>query len=187
MTTAVGYLDMPTAAYVEDVVGAIAAHVPVVEAYVVGSGARGGFDPETSDVDVVVVIERRLRSDRRRVVDAIRALQCPVRDLELVIYVDGAQPPRFELNLNHGEETDAEPFWFVLDAALAQEHAVPLLGGRPWTHVFPRIDEEQIQAAVRESLEWAEARDDEFARVTATRSRHYLEHGEWISKLETAE
>ena len=187
MTTAVGYLDARTAAYVEDVLGAIAAHVPVVEAYLVGSGAAGGFDPSTSDVDVVAVVERPLASDRQRVVDAIRALPCPVRDLELVLYVGGAQPPRFELNLNHGQETDAEPFWFVLDAALAQEHAVPLLRGRPWTDVFYRIEEEQIQAAVRESLEWAEARDDEFAHVTATRSRHYLEHGEWISKMETAE
>jgi predicted nucleotidyltransferase len=187
VTTAVGYLDARTAAYVEDVLGAIAVHVPLVDAFLVGSGAAGGFDPRTSDVDLVAVVERRLGSDRERVIDGIRTLENPVRDLELVVYVEGAQPPSFELNLNHGEETEAEPFWFVLDAALAQEHAVPLLGGRPWTDVFPRIDDEQIQAAVRESLEWAEARDDEFARVTATRSRHYLEHGEWISKLETAQ
>jgi hypothetical protein len=187
VTTAVGHLDARTAAYVEDVVGAIGAHLPIVEAYLVGSGATGGFDPRTSDVDVVAVVERPLGSDRRRVVDAVRALPCPVRDLELVLYVDGVQPPSFELNLNHGDETDAEPFWFVLDAAFAQEHAVPLLGGRRWTDVFERVEDEQIREAVRESLEWAEVRDDEFARVTATRSRHYLEHGEWISKLETAE
>jgi len=136
---------------------------------------------------VVAVVERPLGSHRRRVIEAIRALPCPVRDLELVLYVDGAQPPRFELNLNHGEETDAESFWFVLDAAPAQEHAVPLLGGRRWTDVFARVEDEQIREAVRESLEWAEARDDEFARVTATRSRHYLEHGEWISKSEVPE
>jgi Nucleotidyltransferase domain len=187
VTTAVGYLDARTAAYVEDVVGAIAAYVPVAEAYLVGSGATGGFDPAKSDVDVVAVVERPLGADRRRVVDAIRSLPCPVRDLELVLYVDGAQPPTFELNLNHGEETEAEPFWFVLDAALAQEHAVPLRGGRRWTDVFERVEDEQIREAVRDSLGWAEARDDAFARVTATRSRHYLEHGEWISKLETAE
>jgi len=43
VTTAVGYLDAGTAAYVEEVLGAIAAHVPLVEAYLVGSGATGGF------------------------------------------------------------------------------------------------------------------------------------------------
>jgi len=112
---------------------------------------------------------------------------CPVRDLELVLYVEGAQPPSFDLNLNHARPTDAEPFWFVLDAALAQEHAVPLLRGRDWTDVFDRVDDARIREAVRESLQWAEARDDEFARVTAARSRHYLEHGEWMSKAETAE
>jgi len=173
VTTAVGYLDARTSAYVEEVLGAIAAHVPLVEAYVVGSGASGGFDPNSSDVDVVAVAGRPLGSDRQRVIDAIRTLPSPVRDLEFVLYVQG-------------EETDAEPFWFVLDAALAQEHAVPLLRGRRWTDVFGRVEEEQIREAVRESLDWAEAREDEFARMTAVRSRHYLEHGEWISKAETA-
>jgi predicted nucleotidyltransferase len=187
VTTAVGYLDARTSAYVEEVLGAIAAHVPLVEAYVVGSGASGGFDPNSSDVDLVAVAERPLGSDRQGVIDAIRTLPSPVRDLELALYVQGTQPPNFELNLNHGEETDAEPFWFVLDAALAQEHAVPLLRGRRWTDVFDLVEEEQIREAVRESLDWAEAREDEFARVTAVRSRHYLEHGEWISKAETAE
>jgi len=187
VTTAVGHLDALTAAYVDDVLGAIATHVPLVEAYVVGSGATGGFDPSASDVDLVAVVERPLGIEHGRLVDGVRALPCPVRDLELVLYVQGAQPPSFELNLNHGEETDAEPFWFVLDAALAQEQAVPLLRGRNWTDVFDRLDEERIREAVRESLEWADARDDEFARLTAERSRHYLEHGTWISKAEAAE
>src|SRR5262249_8986931 len=130
VTAAVGHLDRRTEAYVHDVLRAIDASVAIVEAYVVGSGAAGGFDPDTSDVDVVVVVERALGADRERVLDAIRALPCPVRDLELVLYVEGSQPPNFELNLNHAEETEAERFWFVIDAALAEKHAVPLLHGR---------------------------------------------------------
>ncbi len=187
MTTTVAHLDERTAAYVDDMLGAIATHVPLVEAYVVGSGAAGGFDPRTSDVDVVAVVERALGSDRQDIIDAVRALPCPVRDLELVLYVEGAQPPGFELNLNHGEEEpDAEPFWFVLDAALAQEHAVPLLRGRPWADVFDRMDEEEIRAAARESLAWSEQRDSEFAQKNAARTRHYFEHREWISKEDVA-
>ena len=186
MTTALGHLDARTESYVEDVVRAVAGHVPVVEAYLVGSGAVGGFDPETSDVDVVVVVERPLADQRQRVIEAVTGVACPVRDLELVLYVQGQEPPDFELNLNHGEETAAEAFWFVLDAALAQEQAVPVLHGRPWTDVLGSVSEERIGAAARESLAWSEGRGDAFARVTAVRSRHYLEHGEWISKTEAS-
>jgi predicted nucleotidyltransferase len=186
VTTTLGHLDARTESYVEDVVRAVAGHVPVVEAYLVGSGAVGGFDPQTSDVDVVLVVERPLADERQRVIEAVTGLECPVRDLELVLYVQGQEPPDFELNLNHGEETDAEPFWFVLDAALAQEQAVPLLRGRPWTDVFGPTSEETIREAARESLAWSDGRDDAFARVTAARSRHYLEHGEWISKAEAS-
>jgi hypothetical protein len=182
VSVAVGHLDPRTEAYVHNVMRAIDAHVPVVEAYLVGSGAAGGFVPETSDVDVVVVVERELGNERRRVVDAVRTLPCPVRDLELVFYVEGAQPPSFELNLNHGEETAAEAFWFVLDAAIAQEHAVPLLHGRRWTDVFEPLSDERIREAAHASLAWSEQRDGHFARVNALRTRHYLEHGEWISK-----
>jgi predicted nucleotidyltransferase len=178
----IGHLHPRTEAYVEDVLAAIEAQVPIVEAYLIGSAAVGGFDPRTSDVDLVVVVERGLGEKRRIVVEDVAALRCPVRDLELVVYVEGARAHDFDLNLNHGEETEAEPFWFVLDAALAQAQAVPLLHGRPWTDVIGTISEERIREAVRESLTWAERRDDDFARVTATRSRHYLEHGEWISK-----
>ena len=180
MTAAVGYLDARTEAYVEAVLAAI--DVPIVEAYLVGSGAVGGFDPTTSDVDVVVVVERALAADRPRTIDSIGALPCPVRDLELVIYVEGTQPPDFELNLNHGEETDAEAFWFVLDAARAQDRAVALLHDRCWTDVFERIPDERIREAARESLAWSEQSDGEFARMNAARTRHYLEHGEWLSK-----
>ena len=139
MTPAVSQLDPRTAAYVDDVLHAVEEHVPIVEAYVVGSGATGVFDPRTSDVDVVAVVERALGSDRRRVIDAVRSLPCPVRDLELVLYVEGGQPPHHELNLDHGEESGAEPFWFVLDAALAQGQAAPLLHGRPWSDVFEPV------------------------------------------------
>jgi hypothetical protein len=186
VTAALGHLDARTDAYVQDVVRSIAAHVPVVEAYLVGSGAVGGFDARTSDVDLVVVVERPLDDERQRVIGAVAGLDCPVRDLELVLYVQGQEPPHFELNLNHGEATDAESFWFVLDAALAQEQAVPLLHERPWTDVFGSISEERIREAARESLAWSEGRSGDFARVTAARSRHYLEHGEWISKAETS-
>jgi hypothetical protein len=173
-----GHLDARTDAYVDDVLDAIEEHVPLVAAYLVGSGAVGGFDPARSDVDVVVVVERALDDEREPLVEHLSGIPCPLCWIDLVFYVDGAQPPDFELNLGGGDES---AFWFVLDAARAQELAVPLRGG-PWAEHFEPIPEDAIRHAVRASLAWSERRDDEFARVTAARSRHYLEHGEWLSK-----
>jgi predicted nucleotidyltransferase len=186
-TATLGHLDARTEAYVHDVLRAIETLVPLVEAYLVGSGAAGPFDPRTSDVDLVVVIGEGLGDRRRDLVDRVAAIHCPVRDLELVLYVEGAAPSDVELNVNHGEEEpDADAFWFVLDAALAEEQAVPLRNGIPWGRLFERVPEERVREAVRESLAWSERRDDAFGRMNAVRARHYLEHGEWISKGEAA-
>jgi predicted nucleotidyltransferase len=185
-TLTVGSLDARTDAYVRSVLDAIESHVPLVEAYLVGSGAAGGFDPQTSDVDLVVVTARELGGEREPLVDSVQRLEPPVRALELVVYVEGAQPPRFELNLSGGEERpDEEPFWFVLDAAVAEERAVPLLAGIPWTELFEPIPEERIREAAEQSLAWSAQRpDDDFARRHAARVRHHLAHGDWISKAE---
>jgi hypothetical protein len=180
------YLDARTEAFVEDVLEAIDAHTSLLEAFVIGSGAAGGFEPATSDVDLVAVVDGPLR-DRAALVAEVVAVPIPVRDLELVVYVQGRRPGDFELNLNHGAERPGEEsFWFVLDAALAQEHAVPVWGERPWSELFEPVAPEEIRDAMQASLDWASRQDpeDEFARRQAARARHYLEHGEWITKKE---
>jgi predicted nucleotidyltransferase len=179
------YLDSRTATFVADVLAAVDSVAPVRAAYLLGSAAVGGFDPSTSDVDLVVVIERPLGTKRARVVGRLASLEVPARDLELVVYVQGCQPPDFELNLNEGaERPNEEPFWFILDAALAQEHAVPVWGRRRWSEFFDPISPEATRKAMKESLAWAQRqpRNDDFARVHAARARHYLEQGEWIAK-----
>lgn len=184
--TARTHLDARTEAFVADVLAAIDAHTQLLEAFVIGSGAAGGFDPATSDIDLVAVVDGPLR-DRAGLVADVAALPSPVRDLELVVYVEGRRPGDFELNVNHGEERPSEePFWFVLDAALAQEHAVPVWGERPWSDFFEPIRPEEIREAMEASLDWASRQgpEDEFAREQGARARHYLEHGEWITKKE---
>jgi predicted nucleotidyltransferase len=180
------HLDGRTEAFVADVLAAVDARASLVEAFVIGSGAAGGFDPGSSDVDVVVVVDGPLR-DRAALVADVAKLQRPVRDLELVVYSQGSRPGEFELNLNHGEERpDEEAFWFLLDAALAQEHAVPVWGKRPWSDFFEPVRPEEIREAVQASLDWARRQGpgDEFALQQAARARHYIEHGEWITKKE---
>jgi predicted nucleotidyltransferase len=183
------HLDPRTAAYADEVVAQIEATVPLLEAFLLGSAATGGFRPGESDLDLTAVIERPLGSAKEVLLRRLRALHVPVRGLELVLYVEGSQPPDFELNVNDGNERADEPaFWFVLDAALAQEHAVPLAHGRPWSDFFAPVAPEQVRAAMRDSLEWTERQpaDDEFARLHAVRARHYLEQSNWMTKEEAA-
>jgi predicted nucleotidyltransferase len=181
------HLDGRTEAYAREVVAAIGSAVPVVEAFALGSAAVGGFDPATSDLDLVVVVGEPLPESRPELLRALRELESPVRDLELVVYVEGAQPPDFAMNVNEGEERlDPETFWFVLDAALAQEHAVPLLHGRAWSEFFEPVSLERTREAMEASLAWTarQPASNRFARAHAARARHYLEHGEWITKKE---
>jgi predicted nucleotidyltransferase len=167
-------------AYVAEVVEAVGAVAPVAGAYVLGSALLGGFDPARSDLDVVLVVERPLDADEgARIWRALDGLPPPVRKLELVVYAAGARPPAYELNYPDG---DGEPaFWFVLDAAIAQERAQPLRG-RPWRELLEPVTEAETRRAAEEMLRWAEERGDELARPHAVRARHYLEHGEWITK-----
>jgi Nucleotidyltransferase domain len=161
----------------------------VLAAYVVGSAATGDFDLATSDVDVVAVIDRPIASgDRKPLVEAIDRLGCPVRALELVAYVRGDQPPDYELNVNAGvagaAEVDAPPFWFVIDAAIAQERATPFGEDEPWSAHFEPVSEDLLREALVQSIAWSEAQppEDDFARLNAIRARHYLETGEWLAK-----
>jgi predicted nucleotidyltransferase len=169
-------------AYKAEVVDAVDAVVPVAGAYVLGSALLGGFDPARSDLDVVVVVERPLGADEgARIWRALDGLPPPVRKLELVVYAAGAKPPAYDLNYPDG---DGEPgFWFVLDAAIAQERAQPL-HGRPWRELLEPVTEAETRRAAEEMVRWAEERDDELARPHGIRARHYLEHGDWMTKAE---
>jgi hypothetical protein len=63
----------------------------------------------------------------------------------------------------------------VLDAAIAQER----IG--EWLELLEPVSAEETRAAAAELLRWAEERGED---VHAARARHYLAHGEWITKEE---
>jgi hypothetical protein len=187
-------LDATSEAYVAAVLETIEEHgqAAVLGAFVIGSGANGTFDLETSDIDLIAVVDRPLSSqERAAVVTRLKQLRCPARALDLVVYVRGSQPPAFELNINAdargaAEKPNKPAHWFVIDAALAQERAVPFAEGPQWSEFFDEISEDRLLKALDQSIEWAEAQppSNEFARLHAIRSRHYLEHGKWMSKRE---
>ena len=183
-------LDPRVVAFATEVVDATDEVVPVVEGFVLGSAALGTFDASTSDLDLTVVLAEPLGARREELVRRLRSLELPFRDLELVAYVAGSQPPELELNFDHGQERpDEHPFWFVLDAALGQEHALPVRGRHEWSELFATVGPERVDAAMRESLAWAEQApaDNGFARLHAIRARRYLEDGVWISKSQARE
>jgi predicted nucleotidyltransferase len=179
------YLDAAAEAYRADVVAAIDEEVGVLDSFVLGSGLVGGYRPGESDLDLVVVVDAPLQGEpRRRAIERIAALERPGRRLELAAYVRGQQPPDFDLNLEVDDDgareaPDELDHWFVIDAGIAQERI------RVWTDYFEPVPEERLREAVAASLAWSEERPDlEFARLNAARARHYLEHGEWLSKQE---
>jgi predicted nucleotidyltransferase len=168
--------------YATTVIDAIDAVVPVEGAYVLGSALLGGFDPQRSDLDLVVVVERPpTASERDSIVEALDELAPPVRKLELVVYAAGAKPPAYELNYPDGAGEPA--FWFVLDAAIGQERSRPVRG-RSWRELLEPVTEAETRSAAEELVCWAEEQGGELARLHAVRARHYLEHDEWITKDE---
>lgn len=180
-----------------DTLAAVLGETTRVEAvYLVGSAALGAFEDGRSDVDVVAVTEQDLSGDERlALVRAVEALPVPARKLELVVYSRSgaaAADPRWQINLNTGDHftfdpRDESPHWFVIDRAIAEQHAVPL-HGPPWRELFAPVNRERVLEAIHQSLEWQEAEDPAGADSVANNVRawHWLETAEWVSKREAA-
>jgi predicted nucleotidyltransferase len=175
------------APYLEELVRRLGAVVDLDAVYLFGSAAQGGYEHGRSDVDVIAVTARpSSRAEKEAVAAAAESLPCPARKLELVVYARGAE--RHELNVNTGElvhfDPDDDPsFWFVLDRAVAEQHAIPLLGP-PWHEVFPPVPREAVLAALAEAAAfdgWDDPRD---AEVAAERARIWRETGRWVPKAD---
>ena len=171
-------------------------------AWVIGSGALGDFDSRRSDIDVQAVSAASVpRAELEGLAAALShdALPCPVRGLEFVLYAqdDLADPrgPGFQLNLNSGPamtyqegyDPDAEPrFWFVLDVAIAREHARPLVGLDP-AAILPALPPRLVSSSLRDSLDWFSAHDAAQAVLAACRAWAWAADGRWLSKGEAAD
>jgi hypothetical protein len=173
-----------------DVVSALG---EVEAAYAIGSVATGGFEPGASDVDVVVVLRGQpSRAELAELADRVRGVEVtPARGLELVAYAGGD----VVLNVNTGPGMsehvgyagDDPEFWFVLDRAIAAEHARTLVGP-PWSEAFPPVSRQQVLAALRESLQWHDTAEPATrnAVLNTVRTWRWLETGEWVSKPDAA-
>lgn len=169
----------------------------------IGSYAMGAFDPRSSDLDVIVVVDRPLTvSDWDAVVDRCshEALPVPARKLELVAYTrpQVAAPRRsqgWELNFHTGpgvrhagHDPMAESWhWFVLDLAQARTHAVTLWGD-PAHEVIGEVSDELVKDAHAAALAWYAIHEPGPQLVLAA-ARAWLWNAErrWASKPEAWE
>lgn len=173
-------------------------------AYLIGSGALGGFVPEQSDVDLVAVCAESPSDQlKQAIVDLLtrEAMTWPVRGLEFVLYARAAvatpsPAPRFEINLNVGQrmplhvslDPALEPaHWFVVDLAILREHGVALAGPSARDLVAPMPRAHLLQALL-ESLAWhaAHERRLDSTVLNAGRAWRYAEEGVWSSKDDAA-
>jgi hypothetical protein len=163
----------------------------------IGSAALGDYVLGVSDLDVAVIAPEPV-ADAAALAAPLRhsELPCPARKLELVVYraEQAATPTReleFELDLNTGPDGDRvltelgdEPaHWYLIDLAIAREHAVSLSGppARELIGEAPRAD---VLAALEAGVRWAEANepDSPSTLLNAARAARFVECGDWLSK-----
>ena len=169
----------------------------LVSAWLVGSSALGDFDARRSDIDAQAVCSLPPSAgDLEHLAAHLShdALPCPGRGLEFVLYAQAglADPrgPAFLLNLNTGAgmaqhtglDPGAEPrFWFILDVAIAREHAQPLAGAPP-VDVLPALPRTLVAGALRDAVAWYAARDGAQAILALCRAWAWAVDGRWLSK-----
>jgi hypothetical protein len=181
--------------YVDELVEVLSDALELEAAYLIGSVASGAYEHGRSDVDIYAVVRGALSSvEKEQLAQRIEQVPCPARALELVVYSAeeaASQRPRFELNLNLGKaevaEAEESEHWFVLDRAIAEQQAVPLVGPE-WRDMFAPVRREDLLAAIRQSLDWQERFDPlgRSALLNACRAWRWLEAEDWISKPEAA-
>jgi hypothetical protein len=189
--------------YLGDLVARLkdAAGEELIAVYAVGSLALNGYVHGPSDIDVLAVVAASLDAATREKIArrcSHSALPCPARKLELVVTPvaearSTEHAPRWDLNLNTGAgiedhvgtDPSAEPeFWFVLDQALANAHAVALTGP-PASELIATPTNEAIAHAQAEAIAWfAEHEPGAGAFITAARTWHWHETGSFASKPE---
>lgn len=187
---------------------AIQAQLPdnLVGLYLRGSLVMGDFQPETSDVDLLAVTERRVSdAEFARLLDlhnTIAQSDNPFATRFEIAYIDRAslrryQPAQRFPTLGQGETlvwAEHGSNW-ILERWMVREHGIALLGPPPQTLIDP-IEPAQMVDAVRDRLqdwvEWASDTNDPewhwprrhkaYVVETMCRVLYTLAHGEIGSK-----
>jgi hypothetical protein len=153
-------------ALIEDLLGGVRGALGdnLVGAYLGGSLALGGFDPATSDVDVLAVTELPLSEAELGRLGAVHAslppsYEAPGRDYE-VYYIDRATLRRFGLGQRHVKVGPDDPLgWiehrpnWVIERWVVREHGVTLTGPDPKSLIDP-VTPDEMRWAAGEEIRW---------------------------------
>jgi hypothetical protein len=170
----------------------------LVAAYVIGSRAAGDAHPNVSDLDLLLACAADLPRGARLALghDLARIGGAgPTRGVEAVLYrtevlATPTYPLVYELNVNSGpavehkvETEGTEPFWFLLDVAIAREQAL-VVHGAPADRIIGPVAHQHVVAALVDALRWHAAGDvgSPDAVLNACRAWYWLEHRVWRSK-----
>jgi len=135
--------------------------------YLRGSLALGDFIPETSDLDLLAVTERRVSRAEFATLAALHAQLAapphPYANRIEIAYLDRAAIRRFEAGLRHPSLGQGEILaWsehrenWILERWMVRKHGVTLYGPDPKTLIDP-VAPSELRAAVRARLcDWAD-------------------------------
>jgi hypothetical protein len=177
--------------------------------YLYGSLSLGDFDPESSDVDFLVVITEDISEEMFERLHAMHAIIAS-SGLPYANYIEGSYIPLKSLrrydphNAHHATIGIDWPFrvafhgsnW-ILERYIIREHGVVVYGPPPQTLIDP-VAPEEMQAAVCEQLrdfwssqldgpEWLRPRNYQaFAMLTLCRALYTLHQGMVSSKPQAA-
>ena len=185
-----------------------------VGAYAAGSLALDAFHLDRSDIDIALLCRVELAEDlKRELVRRLRhrAIPCPARGLELVVYTvaaarSGTAEPAFQLELNDGpamafrqtlrpaDRSRADgTFWYGLDRSILHQSG-RVLTGPPASAAFAELAPDDLRSLLIDSLRWWMALPNpdgdqpavgaEDAVLGACRALVRDRYGTWLAKVE---
>lgn len=171
----------------------------LVGGYLHGSAVLGGWHPEVSDVDLLVVVGDWPAAALDTVGDALAALlpRCPGRGLELSVVHERAaatpaEPWPFLLHVDStgpaprrvaGSELPGDPD-LLLHYAVTRLHGLAVCGPPP-AEVFGAVPRAAVLAALRDELDWAvDHGAGPYVVLNALRAMAYAQEGVLLSKVE---
>lgn len=173
--------------------------------YCYGSLALGDFDPDSSDIDFLIVTKDELPPETLHALERMHA-RTAASGLQWADKLEGSYIPRAALRrydpaCNRHPTIGAD--WafgvrahdraWVIERQIVREHGVVVAGPPPRTLIDP-VPPDELRVAVREQLTdfwraqldgpaWLRTRDYQaFAILTMCRARYALAHGAIVSK-----
>jgi streptomycin 3"-adenylyltransferase len=169
----------------------------LIGVYAHGSIALGGYRPDRSDVDVLVVVGRPLTDEQasllgRRLGES--ELPCPAQGLELSVVTtealsDATDRPRFELHVGTAEHVVVRDSGrgdpdLVMHMAVCRGLGLAL-AGPPAAVLLPEVPRPRLLAALDGEMDWGERHGSPtYCVLNACRAMRFAQEGVLCSKLD---